>query len=64
MSDLVAVISVSICRDGRTVDAEIPVHTLEDVYEACRSLAPMDLVRVCLRGAAGELSLDLGSFIR
>jgi hypothetical protein len=64
VSDLVAVIAVSGRRDGRVVDAEIPVRSLEDLYEACRSLGPMDLMRISLKGPAGELTLDVGHFIR
>jgi hypothetical protein len=61
---LEAVVRVSKQAGGRVVDSEVPVHSLEDLYEACRRLAPNDIVRLSLRGEEGEVTLDFGSFLR
>jgi hypothetical protein len=52
-------------RDGRdAVDSEVEVHTLEDLYAACRDAPPSHVVRIVLRGAEGDVQLHFGSFIR
>jgi hypothetical protein len=51
-------------RRGREAkDSEIPVESLDELYEACRRAAPGALVRVIIHGALGEVRLDFGSFI-
>ncbi len=59
-----AVVRISRHKGPLATDSEIPVRSLEELYEACRLLAPMDLVRLTLQGEAGEVNLDFGSFIR
>ncbi len=59
-----AVVTISQRQGTRTVDAEVPVHSLADLYEACRRLGVNDIVRLSLRGEEGEVTLDFGSYIR
>jgi hypothetical protein len=49
---------------GPVVDRERPVRTLGDLYAACREAPPSDLVKVTLRGPAGDVILNFASFIR
>lgn len=63
MAKATAVVSITERRGRDAKDSEIPVNSLDDLYEACRRAAPGALVRVVIQGAAGEVRLDFGSFI-
>ncbi len=61
---LEAVVTVT-PRDGQdvgTVEREVHVHTLEDLYAACRNAPPSDLVRLVLRGPDGVARFEFASF--
>jgi hypothetical protein len=58
-----AVVSITERRGRDARDSEIPVDSLEELYEACRKAAPGALVSVVIHGAAGEVRLEFGSFI-
>jgi hypothetical protein len=59
----IAVVLVS-RREGReSVDSEHRVRTLQELYDLCRHAAPAQLMKVYLRGPAGEVRLSFASFI-
>ena len=49
-------------RDAR--DSEVRATSLDELYDACRRAAPGALVRVRIRGAAGDVILNFASFIQ
>jgi hypothetical protein len=52
-------------RQGREAkDSEIRAASLDELYEACRRAAPGALVRVRIRGSAGDVLLNFASFIQ
>ena len=52
-------------RPGRDpVDSELPVRSLEELFEICRRVGPSENVRVSLKGEDGEVGLSFASFIR
>jgi len=64
MADTVAVVT-TVRRDGReSVDSEREVSSLAELYQACREAPPSALVRVSIRGDAGEVRLEFGTYIR
>lgn len=64
MPDPIAIVMVTKPRVGGAVDSEVRVNSLDDLYCACRDAPPSDLVRVLLKGAEGEVTLNFASFIR
>ena len=58
-----AVVSITERRGRDAKDSEIPVDSLDELYEACRRAAPGALVHVQIHGAAGEVRLNFASFI-
>ena len=63
MGRATAVVSITERRGRDAKDSDIPVASLEELYEACRRAAPGALVRVLIQGPAGEVRLEFGSFI-
>jgi uncharacterized iron-regulated membrane protein len=63
VSKVTAMVSITERRGRDSADSEIPVSSLDDLYEACRRAAPGALVRVVVYGPAGEVRLEFGSFI-
>jgi hypothetical protein len=59
-----AVVTISEPRGGGTVDSEVTVRSLEELFEACRRAQAAHVVRVSLIGPDGEVSLNFASFIR
>lgn len=64
MSELSAVVTITRDQASHPVDREVHVRTLEELFEACRSAPPAHLVRVALRGPAGEVTLTFANFMR
>jgi hypothetical protein len=58
-----AVVSITERRGRDAKDSEIPVDSLDALYEACRRAAPGALVRVQIQGREGEVRLNFASFI-
>jgi hypothetical protein len=58
-----ALVSITERRGRDAADSEIPVASLEELYDVCRRAAPGALVRVLINGPAGEVRLEFGSFI-
>jgi hypothetical protein len=58
-----AVVSITERRGREAKDSEIPVDSLDELYEACRRAARGALVRVQINGPAGEVLLNFASFI-
>ena len=63
MAKATAVVSITERRGRDAQDSEVPVDSLDELYEACRRAAPGALVRVQINGPAGEVRLNFGSFI-
>ena len=57
-------VTISERQDRDTIEAEIPVYSLRELYDTCRRLAKGALVRVHLKDTAGEVRLNFASFIR
>jgi hypothetical protein len=52
-------------RKGRDpIDSELPVKSLEELFEICRRVGPSENVRVSLKGEDGEVRLSFASFLR
>lgn len=64
MAKAKAVVSITERRGRDSKDSEIPVDTLDALYEACRSAAPGSLVHVQIHGPAGAVRLNFASFIQ
>lgn len=63
MSEPTAVVTITQKRGRESVEAEVRVRSLAELFDACRSGAP-SLVRVSLRGREGEVRLNFASFVR
>ena len=64
MAEPIAVVTTT-RREGRdSVESEVRVSNLEELYRVCREAPPSALVRVVLQGDAGEVRFQFGSFIR
>ena len=59
-----AVVTLTERRGRDSVEVEVQVATLAEMYAACLRAAPGTLVRVHLFGPQGELRLDFASFTR
>ena len=46
------------------VDTELPIHSLEQLFETCRDVAPSENVWVSLKRGDGEVRLNFAAFIR
>ena len=64
MSEPMATVTLSERRGRESVDTEIRVRSLAELFEACRDGAASKVVRVSLRGPEGEVRLNFASFIR
>ena len=58
-----AVVMITERRGRDASDSEVPVDSLDALYEACRHAAPGALVSVVINGPAGEVRLSFASFI-
>ena len=64
MADPIVVVSVYERRGREFTESEVPVATLQDLYEACRRASKAGrLARVLLRGPDGEIRLHFGSVL-
>jgi hypothetical protein len=61
---LEALVTVTESEGRDTLEAELPVHSLRELYDTCRGVAAGTLVRVHLRGEDGEVRLNFASLIR
>jgi hypothetical protein len=64
MVEPVAVVTISEQRGGRSLERELRVRTLAELYDACRDAAASKVVLVSLRSPDGEVRLSFASFIR
>jgi hypothetical protein len=51
-------------RGRDTVDREVRVASLEELYAECRDAPASKVMRISIRGADGEVRLNFASFIR
>jgi hypothetical protein len=59
-----AVVTLSTGRGRDTVDTEVRVRSLEELFRACRDAPPSRLVRISITGPEGEVRLNFASFRR
>ena len=59
-----AVVTLSEGRGRDSVDTELRVRSLEELFWACRDAPPSRLVRVSITGPDGEVRLNFASFRR
>jgi hypothetical protein len=64
MSEYKAVVTVT-SQDGReSVESEVTVTTLAELFRACQGAPPSRLVRVQVNGPEGDVLLNFASFLR
>jgi hypothetical protein len=59
-----AVVTLTTGRGRDTVDTEVRVRTLSELFRACRDAPPSKLVRISITGPEGEVRLNFASFRR
>jgi hypothetical protein len=59
-----AVVTLSTGRGRDTVDTEVRVRTLAELFRACRDAPPSKLMRISITGPEGEVRLNFASFRR
>jgi hypothetical protein len=59
-----AVVTLTTGRGRDTVDTEVRVRTLAELFRACRDAPPSKLVRISIPGPEGEVRLNFASFRR
>ena len=64
MPDPIAVVMITKPEGRGSVDSEVRVQSLDELYRACRDAPPTDLVRIRIMGNEGEVTLNFGSFMR
>ena len=64
MADLLAVVTLTERRGRDAQEQEVHVHSLEELFEVCRTAPPARVVRVSLKGSLGEVRLNFASYIR
>jgi hypothetical protein len=64
VGDLVGIVSISERRGRESIDSEIRVRSLRELFDACREAPASRVVKVCLRGSEGEVWLNFASFLR
>ncbi len=62
MTRVTAVVTLTRDEASGPVDHEVVVHSLDELYAACKTAPPSDLVQVHLHGDAGVVLLNFGSF--
>ncbi len=60
----IATVTVSDRQGRETIDSEVRVSTLEELFLACRDAPPSKLVRVSITGPEGEVRLNFASFLK
>ncbi|HET8645509.1 MAG TPA: hypothetical protein VFO85_08490 [Vicinamibacteria bacterium] len=64
MADTFAVVTLQERRGRAAEETEVRVTTLQELFEVCRSGPASRVVRIAVKGPAGEVRLNFGSFIR
>ena len=64
MAKLTTVVTITDRRDRDSVDSEVRVRNLDELYSVCREAPASRVMRVSIRGAEGEVRLNFASFIR
>jgi hypothetical protein len=64
VNEPVVTVTVTRRRGREAVDTELPVGSLEELFEICREVAPSESVWVSLKRGGGEVRLNFASFIR
>jgi hypothetical protein len=64
VAEVIAVVTLTERRGRDAGESEVRVTSLQDLFDACRNAPASRVVRIVLRGAAGEVRLNFASFIR
>ena len=64
MSKLTTVVTITDRRERDSVDSEVRVRSLGELYAVCREAPASRVMRVAIRGTEGEVRLNFASFIR
>ena len=64
MADTFAVVTLQERRGRGAEETEVRVATLQELFEVCRSAPASRVVRISVKGPAGEVRLNFASFIR
>lgn len=64
MSRPVVTVTVTRYRGRDPIDSDLPVGSLEDLYEICRKVGGSESLKVSLKGEEGEVRLSFAAFIR
>lgn len=64
MAETFAVVTLQERRGRAADETEVRVTSLEELFDVCRTAPASRVVRIALKGAAGEVRLNFASFIR
>jgi len=64
MAKLTTVVTVTDRRGRDSLDSELRVRSLEELYAVCRDAPASRVMRISIRGREGEVRLNFASFIR
>jgi hypothetical protein len=64
MADTFAVVTLQERRGRAAEETEVRVATLQELFDVCRNAPASRVVRISVRGPAGEVRLNFASFIR
>ena len=64
MAEAFAVVTLQERRGRAAEETEVRVTTLHELFEACRNAPASRVVRIAVKGPAGEVRLNFASYIR
>jgi hypothetical protein len=64
MAETFAVVTLQERRGRAAEETEVRVTSLEELFDVCRTAPASRVVRISIKGAAGEVRLNFASFIR
>jgi hypothetical protein len=64
MADTFAVVTLQERRGRTSEETEVRVTSLQELFEVCRTAPASRVVRIAVKGPAGEVRLNFASFIR
>ena len=64
MADTFAVVTLQERRGRAAEETEVRVSTLQELYDVCRGAPASRVVRIAVKGPAGEVRLNFASYIR
>ena len=64
MAETFAVVTLQERRGRAAEETEVRVTTLQELFDVCRNAPASRVVRIALKGPAGEVRLNFASYIR